>query len=272
MALLAKFSTEDNTIIRIDDNNYYFEFSNTMTLGKAGEGTWEAEVHTTLLGAQKSLEYEYRVIPATAKISGSSPVFGSNYRHIINLFFVEETPTVSEFAGNFIRLTAAIEAEAARDAAEGFAQSAANDAEATAADRIATGEDRVATGEDVVATGLDRIATAADCIATGLDRIATGEDRVATGLDRIATGEDRVATGEDRVATGLDREATAADREATGLDVVAANAAKDIAVAAAGNILTLVSFTDATITMGIGGSVQIEEGPSVYPSLNITFL
>lgn len=38
------------------------------------------------------------------------------------------------------------------------------------------------------------------------------------------------------------------------------------------NILTLISSTATTVTIGAGGNVEVEEGPSVYPSLNITFL
>ena len=61
------------------------------------------------------------------------------------------------------------DAEDARDAAQGYAQSADLDAQATAADRIQTGLDVIATTADRVQTGLDAVATAADRVQTGLD-------------------------------------------------------------------------------------------------------
>lgn len=72
-----------------------------------------------------------------------------------------------------------------------------------------------------------------------------------------------------RVAGAVDAEAAAAEAAAS---AAAADAARDEAVLVAGNVLTLVSYTDTTVTMGIGGSVTIEEGPSIYPSTSITFL
>ncbi|MCP1384790.1 hypothetical protein [Runella salmonicolor] len=38
------------------------------------------------------------------------------------------------------------------------------------------------------------------------------------------------------------------------------------------NFLTLIEYTDTTITLAVGSNVEVEEGPSIYPSLNITFL
>lgn len=140
------------------------------------------------------------------------------------------------------------------------AQAAASAADADA-DRIQTGLDRVATGQDRVQTGLDRnaaaasagaaatseanadadaTATAADRVQTGLDRVATGQDKVATAADRVQTGLDKAATAADRVQTGLDRTQTGLDRSATGSDVtaadnarIAAEAARDVAIAQA---------------------------------------
>lgn len=54
---------------------------------------------------------------------------------------------------------------------------------------------------------------------------------------------------------------------------IAAEAARDEALDLVGNILCYIGETDTTVTMGVGGNIQLEvEGPSPYPSVQITFL
>ncbi len=277
--LLKRFSTKNATIATISPLNYSFDFADQSTLGKSGKGYFQAEIETQLLGLKKSPEYEYEIIKATARrTTTETPVIQSGYGAVVNIVFQAGSPTVQAFVGNFIQLVSTLEAEAARVAAEGFAQSAADNAEATVADRVATGEDRevtrldrIATGEDREVTRLDRIATGEDRVATGLYRQATAADRVATGLDREATAQDAIATAADRIATGLDAEATAADREATGQDLIATEAARDEALAAVGNIMTLISYDEESVTVGIGGNITVVEDPENEGVAIITF-
>lgn len=277
---LKRFSTKNSTIALVSELNYSFNFTDQSTLGKSGKGVYQVEIETALLGVKKSNEYQFEIEKATARrLSNELSVIQSGYGAIINVTFQENTPIIQTFVGDFIRLTAAIEAEMARNLAVSAAEEAAiselsafnSAATSTTQASIATTAANTATTQAGVATTNANTSTIQAGIATTQAGIATTQAGIATtkageantSAINAAISENNAAISESNAAIS---ETNAAASE------LAADAARDEAVLAVGNILTLVSFTDATITMGIGGNVQIEEGPSIYPSLNITFL
>lgn len=99
---LRKFSTVGGTIVRVNDSLYTFSFTDQITVGKSGKGTWQVEIQTPSLGVRKSRIFPYEITKSTTNRGTETGVGASGYSQIFHWNFTPTVPTFTTIETGYV--------------------------------------------------------------------------------------------------------------------------------------------------------------------------
>lgn len=100
--LVRKFSTVGGSITRVSDSLFTFSFTDQMTIGKSGKGTWQVEIQTPSLGVRKSRIFPYEITKSTTNRGTETGVGASGYSQLFHWNFTPTVPTFTVLESGFV--------------------------------------------------------------------------------------------------------------------------------------------------------------------------
>lgn len=179
--LLRKFTTANGSIIKISSGLYSFSFTDQMTIGRSGKGSWQIEIQTSNYGVRKSKIFPLEIFKATTIRSTETGVSTNAYNLMMRLDFTPTTPTFDVIASGII-----IVDDASISSALGLKQDISTlpaSVRSTTLTGLSTASSATVTSSDNVLAAIGKLqAQVSDLIANRLRKVRFGTYAAITGL------------------------------------------------------------------------------------------